>query len=108
MITELGLTQCQNTCVGGGLVKGVSGGEKKRTSVGVELVTKPELVFLDEPTSGLDSYSALQLVEVLKKVSKAGSSVVLTIHQPASEVFGLMDQLIFLNKGRVMYQGDIK
>jgi ABC-type multidrug transport system ATPase subunit len=52
MLTELGLKGCADTIVGGELIKGISGGERKRTSVGVELVTKPALVFLDEPTSG--------------------------------------------------------
>lgn len=105
MLLELGLTHCADTCVGGGLIKGISGGERKRTSVGVELVTKPALVFLDEPTSGLDSFSAIQVVDVLKKVANAGSSVMFTIHQPASEVFSKFDHLIFLNKGLIMYQG---
>ena len=87
MIEELGLTSCADTLVGGALLKGISGGERKRTSVGVELVTRPSLVFLDEPTSGLDSFSAVQLCQVLKKVANAGSSVLFTIHQPSSEIF---------------------
>jgi ABC-type multidrug transport system ATPase subunit len=107
MLTELGLTHCAETYVGGALLKGISGGERKRTSVGVELVVKPALVFLDEPTSGLDSYSAVQLVSVLKKVANAGSSVLFTIHQPASEIFNSFDHLILMNKGRVMYQGSV-
>ena len=107
MITELGLTACADTMVGGELIKGISGGERKRTSVGVELVTKPALVFLDEPTSGLDSFSAVQLCQVLKKVAHAGSSVLFTIHQPSSEIFNSFDHLILLNKGRVMYQGPV-
>jgi len=107
MITELGLTSCADTIVGGALIKGISGGERKRTSVGVELVTKPALVFLDEPTSGLDSFSAVQLCQVLKKVANAGSSVLFTIHQPSSEIFNSFDHLILLNKGRVMYQGAV-
>ena len=107
MLGELGLEQCADTMVGGDLVKGISGGERKRTSVGVELVTKPALVFLDEPTSGLDSFSAVQLVQVLKKLTHAGSSVLFTIHQPSSEVFNSFDHLILLNKGRVMYDGGI-
>lgn len=81
MIEELGLVDCADTIVGGALIKGISGGQRKRTSVGVELVVKPALVFLDEPTSGLDSFSAVQLCQVLKKVSAAGSSVLFTIHQ---------------------------
>lgn len=107
MLNELGLDSCADTYVGGAMVKGISGGERKRTSVGVELVTKPSLVFLDEPTSGLDSFSAMQLVQLLHKVAKAGSSVLFTIHQPTSEVFNGFDSLILLNKGEVMYQGSV-
>lgn len=107
MIVELGLEHCADTYVGGALLKGISGGERKRTSIGVELVVKPAMVFLDEPTSGLDSFSAVQLCQVLKKVANAGSSVLFTIHQPASEIFSSFDQLILMNKGRVMYQGAV-
>jgi len=107
MLEELGLTDCADTICGGALIKGISGGQRKRTSVGVELVTKPALVFLDEPTSGLDSFSAVQLCQVLKKVANAGSSVLFTIHQPSSEIFNSFDHLILLNRGRVMYQGAV-
>jgi len=107
MLEELGLAHCADTIVGGPLLKGISGGERKRTSVGVELVVKPNMVFLDEPTSGLDSYSAVQLCTVLKKVANAGASVLFTIHQPASEIFNAFDRLILMNKGRVMYQGEV-
>jgi len=107
MLKELGLESCANTVVGGSLLKGISGGERKRTSVGVELVVKPSMLFLDEPTSGLDSFSAVQLCEVLKKVSNAGASVLFTIHQPASEIFSSFDHLILLNKGRIMYEGNV-
>lgn len=99
MLRELGLEGCADTVVGGPLLKGISGGERKRTSVGVELVVKPDIVLLDEPTSGLDSFSAVQLVNVLKKVSNAGASVLFTIHQPSSEVFHSLDYIILLNKG---------
>jgi ABC-type multidrug transport system ATPase subunit/ABC-type multidrug transport system permease subunit len=105
MLKELGLVDCADTIIGGALIKGISGGQRKRTSVGLELVTKPALVFLDEPTSGLDSFSAVQLCQVLKKVANAGSSVLFTIHQPASEIFNSFDHLILMNKGRVMFQG---
>lgn len=108
MLGELGLTSCADTLVGGPLLKGISGGERKRTSVGVELVVRPALVFLDEPTSGLDSFSAVQLCQVLKKVANAGASVLFTIHQPSSEIFSSFDHLILLNKGQVMYQGSVE
>lgn len=107
MLEELGLTHCADTVIGGPLLKGISGGERKRTSVGVELVVRPTMVFLDEPTSGLDSFSALQLCKVLKKVANSGASVLFTIHQPASEIFNSFDRLILMNKGRVMYQGAV-
>lgn len=107
MLKELGLEHCADTYVGGALLKGISGGERKRTSVGVELVVRPAMVFLDEPTSGLDSFSAVQLCQVLKKVANAGSSVLFTIHQPASEIFNSFDSLILLNKGKVMYNGPV-
>jgi ABC-type multidrug transport system ATPase subunit len=108
MLDELNLMECSETMVGGALVKGLSGGERKRTSVGVELVTRPRLVFLDEPSSGLDSFNALELIRVLKKVATLGSSVLLTIHQPSSEIFSEIDRLIMLKNGRVMYGGPIK
>ncbi|KAL7545612.1 hypothetical protein ACHAWF_008965 [Thalassiosira exigua] len=107
MLAELGLVECADTMIGGELIKGISGGERKRTSVGLELVTKPSLVFLDEPTSGLDSFSAMQVIKVLKKIANAGCSVLFTIHQPSSDVFNSFDRLILLNKGMVMFQGDV-
>lgn len=106
IILELGLEDCADTLLGNcGLIKGVSGGEMKRTSVGVELVVRPTMIVFDEPTSALDSFSAEKLVHVLKRVATAGSSVLFTIHQPPSAVFNLFDHLILLNKGRVMFNG---
>lgn len=108
LIEELGLTKCADSFVGGALVRGISGGERKRTSVGVELVVQPRLVFLDEPTSGLDSHSALQCVLLLRKIANAGASVIFTIHQPSSQIFASFDHLIFLHKGRLMYNGAVE
>jgi len=107
ILYELGLKDCADTIIGGALTKGISGGERKRTSVGIELVTRPALIFLDEPTSGLDSFNALQLCRVLRKVASSGSAVLFTIHQPSSEIFNSLDRLLLLNKGRVMYQGPV-
>jgi ABC-type multidrug transport system ATPase subunit len=108
MLNELGLSSCADTIVGGPLIKGLSGGERKRASVGVELVVKPAMVFLDEPTSGLDSFSSVQVCQVLKKVANSGASVLFTIHQPSSEIFNSFDRLILLHKGRVLFQGPVK
>ena len=81
MIATLKLTKCQNTRIGGPLVKGVSGGERKRTSIGVELITDPNLIFLDEPTTGLDSFTATAVMESLGDLArKENRTVVSTIH----------------------------
>jgi len=80
IIRDLKLSKCQNTFVGGPLLKGVSGGERKRCSIGVELITDPSLIFLDEPTTGLDSYTATQLMVTLKNLAESGRTVIQTIH----------------------------
>lgn len=72
-------------------MKGVSGGERKRTSIGVELITDPSLVFLDEPTTGLDSYTAFGVMETLKELAAQGRTIVQTIHQPNSDIFDMFD-----------------
>lgn len=68
-------------------MKGLSGGERKRTSIGYELITNPKLLLLDEPTSGLDSHTALEIVKLLKHEAKKGMTIACTIHQPSSEIF---------------------
>jgi ABC-type multidrug transport system ATPase subunit len=107
MIQELGLIQAADTIVGGGLKKGISGGEKRRVSIGVELVASPSILFLDEPTSGLDSYAAHQVMSLLHRVAQTGTTVLFTIHQPSSNLFGSFDRLILLHQGRVMHQGAV-
>ncbi len=77
IIVELGLEKCRKTRVGfPGLSKGISGGERKRLSIGVELLTSPSILFLDEPTTGLDSKTALNIVQTIRKLALAGRSVV--------------------------------
>ena len=95
-IKELRLTKCQNTKIGGPLIKGVSGGERKRTSIGVELITDPNLIFLDEPTTGLDSFTATSVMEILKDLAMSGRTIVSTIHQPNSDIFEMFDRLMLL------------
>lgn len=107
MISELRLTKCADTMVGNELIKGISGGEKKRTSVGVELITNPSLLFLDEPTSGLDSFSATQCVDILRRVAHAGCAVLCTIHQPSSEILGMFDSCILMSSGHIVYNGPV-
>ena len=71
---------------------GLSGGEKRRLSVGLELISRPEILILDEPSSGLDSFAAEKVVETLKDLAKIeGITVILIIHQPSSRIFHLLD-----------------
>lgn len=105
MLKSLGLTNCADTMVGNELIKGISGGERKRTAVGAELITNPQITFLDEPTSGLDTASAYSVVSLMKELTKCEQSVLCTIHQPSSEIFHLFDQAIFLSAGQVVYHG---
>jgi ABC-type multidrug transport system ATPase subunit/ABC-type multidrug transport system permease subunit len=107
ILDALGLRECADTIIGGPLIKGISGGQRKRTSVGIELITKPSILLLDEPTSGLDSYTAYSLIQVLKKISASNATVLVTIHQPSSETFFLFDRVIFMKDGRIVYQGNV-
>jgi len=105
LIQLLKLTKCQNTRIGGPLVKGVSGGERKRTSIGVELITQPSLIFLDEPTTGLDSFTATSVMETLGNLARfENRTVISTIHQPNSDIFEMFDRLLLIAKGKIIYQ----
>lgn len=81
IIDRLGLHNCRNTRIGGITVKGISGGERKRTSIGYELITDPNLLLCDEPTSGLDSTTALKIIKMLKKEAvEQQTTIICTIH----------------------------
>ena len=84
MLNVLGLRKCADTFIGNRMIAGISGGEKKRTSIGMELLVNPSLIFLDEPTTGLDSTTALNLIYLLKRLSQNGRTIISTIHQPSS------------------------
>ncbi|CAB81392.1 putative protein [Arabidopsis thaliana] len=83
VMTELGLDRCKDTIIGGPFLRGVSGGERKRVSIGQEILINPSLLFLDEPTSGLDSTTAQRIVSILWELARGGRTVVTTIHQPS-------------------------
>ena len=88
LLKKLGLKGCQHTLIGGIMEKGISGGERKRTSIGYELITDPNLVLCDEPTSGLDSSTALRIIQMLKKLAISQNlTIVCTIHSPSAEIF---------------------
>jgi len=87
----------------------LSGGERKRTSIGIELVSDPSLIMLDEPTSGLDSFKARSICKLLHDLArKKGKTVVSTIHQPSSEAFHYFDRLILMADGYTVFQGDAR
>lgn len=102
----MGVSHIMGVIIGDALNKGVSGGERKRTAVAMELLTKPTLLFLDEPTSGLDSVMSLQLCEHLRTLTDSRTcTVVTTIHQPQTKIFKLFSNLLLLKKGSILYQG---
>ncbi len=105
LLKDLLLEECADVMIGGPMIAGISGGQKKRTSVGIEIITRPSILFLDEPTSGLDSYAAYNLVNILKAVAKTNCPVLCTIHQPSSEIFYLFDKAIYMKNGRIFWQG---
>ncbi|GAB4845903.1 ABC transporter G member 26 [Ancistrocladus abbreviatus] len=105
IINELGLERCRHTRIGGGLVKGISGGERKRTSIGYEILVDPSFLLLDEPTSGLDSTSANRLLQILQGLAEAGRTLITTIHQPSSRMFHMFDKILLIAEGYPVYYG---
>ncbi|CAH8538290.1 unnamed protein product [Schistosoma bovis] len=105
IIDELGLNAVADSKVGTELVRGVSGGERKRTSIGMELITEPPVLFLDEPTTGLDAYMAGQVVKTLKALAKRGRTIIFSIHQPKYSIYKLFDTLTLIYRGQIIYHG---
>uniref|UniRef100_A0AAX7VBS2 ABC transporter domain-containing protein n=1 Tax=Astatotilapia calliptera TaxID=8154 RepID=A0AAX7VBS2_ASTCA len=105
IIEDLGLTDCADTKIGTEFLRGVSGGERKRCSIGMELITSPSLLFLDEPTTGLDSNTANCIIGLLHKLSRRGKTVIFSIHQPRYSIFKQFDHLTLMHKGEVVYAG---
>ncbi|XP_072977512.1 ABC transporter G family member STR-like [Typha angustifolia] len=105
LLNQLGLQTAAHTYIGDEGRRGVSGGERRRVSIGVDIIHKPSLLFLDEPTSGLDSTSAHSVVEKVKDIAKGGSVVLMTIHQPSFRIQMLLDRIIILARGRLIYLG---
>ncbi|CAM0911147.1 unnamed protein product [Alopecurus aequalis] len=105
---ELGLTKVSHSMVGGVRgVRGLSGGERKRVSIGLEMLVDPSLLLLDEPTSGLDSTTAARIVGTLRRMAAGGGrTVVVTIHQPSSRLYHMFDKVLLLSAdGRPIYYG---
>lgn len=107
VMNELGLDKVANTLIGDVGLGGISGGERRRLSFANEVLLDPSLLFVDEPTSGLDSFMADNVVDILWQLSRAGRTIVCTIHQPSSDVFARFDSLCLLAEGRLAFFGSI-
>jgi len=105
VISQLGLDKVADSLVGTEMIRGVSGGERKRVNVGMELITAPGILFLDEPTTGLDATTAVDVVTILKNLSMSGQTIVLSVHQPRYSIFKLFDDLILMSEGEMAYAG---
>ena len=106
MISLLGLQECQDMSVGGQYCSGMSGGEKKRTSIGYEIISNSKVMILDEPFSGLDSQNAIVVLRYLRKLTQVKNiTVICSLHQPSSEMAHMCDQISCLSDGCQIYFG---
>ncbi|KAL4282099.1 hypothetical protein GQ457_03G004490 [Hibiscus cannabinus] len=109
-IREMGLQDAMDTRIGGWGAKGLSGGQKRRVSICIEILTRPKLLFLDEPTSGLDSaasYYVMSRIASLIQKDGTGRTIIASIHQPSLEVFQLFTNLYLLSSGKTVYFGPV-
>eukprot|EP01052_Picozoa_sp_SAG31_P001568 SAG31_NODE_53_length_30139_cov_31.002197_10_plen_183_part_00 len=112
LLKELDLWNARDTPVGAPVVAGhegggISGGERRRLCIAMELMNDPHLLFLDEPTSGLDAASALMVVEVLERLAKEGKTIVCVIHQPRASILPKFHHVLLLGGGKQVYYGEL-
>jgi ABC transport system ATP-binding/permease protein len=107
LLKQLGLYEIRDAQVGNPLNKKISGGQRKRLNIALELIREPAIIFLDEPTSGLSSKDSENIMDLLKELSLKGKLVFTVIHQPSSDIFKMFDNLIILDTGGfLIYNGD--
>ncbi|UII19277.1 ATP-binding cassette domain-containing protein [Fulvivirga ligni] len=107
VLTNLGLIEIKNLKVGSPLEKTISGGQRKRVNIGLELLREPSVLFVDEPTSGLSSQDSENIMDLLKELSLRGKMVFVVIHQPSSDIFKMFDNLLILDVGGLqIYYGN--
>ncbi len=99
VLLKLGLRECADNLIGNELIKGISGGEKRRVTIAVQILTEPRILLLDEPTSGLDAFTAASIIECLRGLADEGRTLVLTIHQPSSNLFRSFGNILLLARG---------
>lgn len=106
-IEQMGLTECADKCVGNWHMRGISGGERKRLCIALEILTQPSILFLDEPTTGLDTASAYIVAMTMRMMATEWKTTIVTsIHQPNGDVFSLFDDLCLLSTGQLVFFGD--
>lgn len=105
VIDCLELSHVRDSLVGSISKPVISGGQRKRVSIGMELAAAPMAIFLDEPTSGLDATAASSIMRTLKAISRLGISIITIIHQPRAEIWEMIDDLILLGNGQIIYEG---
>ena len=105
LLVDLGLFEARDVLVGSPMVKGLSGGQCKRLNIAIALITDPSVLFLDEPTSGLDSFTANEVMSVVKRLCTSDTTIVATIHSPTAYAFSLFDAASVLCSGKQVYFG---
>lgn len=106
LLRQTGLTDCAETPIGSSTKKGISGGEKRRVSIAIQLLSRPKILFLDEPTSGLDSATSVSILQLLNVLASNGTTIVTTIHQPSKIMLDRFDTLTLLARnGYVIFDG---
>jgi ABC-type multidrug transport system ATPase subunit len=99
ILHRMGLKECADNLIGSDLIKGISGGEKRRVSIAIQILTDPKVLLLDEPTSGLDAFTAMSIIELLRSLAAEGRTLILTLHQSRSDLFTHFSQVLLLARG---------